>query len=156
MSAHCRGGSRTARARTLTFFVSNWVSPYRTYPADKKTRVRATPSGTFVGLKNICSPRQYGVKGPQVPCGAWGSAPKTPRRRSPIQTRCKTIPRHSRKGLSDAITPHPTIHYSAFHKNRLHCDARHGGTFSLTCPDLRPRQDHSRRNHPTHGQKSRL
>ncbi len=26
MSAHCRGGSRTARARTLAFFVSNCVS----------------------------------------------------------------------------------------------------------------------------------
>lgn len=41
-------------------------------PQEKKPpRVRAISSGTDVGLKNPYSSRQYGVKGPTVPCGVW-------------------------------------------------------------------------------------
>ncbi len=39
-------------------------------------RVRARSRGRVICLKNVDSPRQYGVKGAATPCGAWGSAPQ--------------------------------------------------------------------------------
>ncbi len=63
MSAHCRGGSLTARARTWAFFVSNCVSPNMSDAVAKKSRVRACSSESVVGMKNDALFAEHGVKG---------------------------------------------------------------------------------------------
>ena|GEM_PF-7078015 len=80
MSAHCRGGSRTARARTLAFFVSNYVSliSIGVTQLPKKSRVRTRPSESIVGLENLRSLRPSRGQGATVPCGVWGGTPQKP------------------------------------------------------------------------------
>ncbi len=41
----------------------------------RKRRVHAPSSGAVVGLKNVCSSAEDGVKGAKLPCGVWGGTP---------------------------------------------------------------------------------
>ena len=50
-------------------------------PKVSKSRVRNSPSGAVIGVKNLCLFRQQGVKGAVLPCGAWGKAPQDQTRR---------------------------------------------------------------------------
>jgi len=81
------GSAQSGKRREIALF--NTTLCRKKQRTEKKRRIRRRSSGGVMGLKNVCSPRRYGVKGAKLPCGAWGGTPQNKKGRgmAPHKTR---------------------------------------------------------------------